>query len=183
MIDVMTLVRILAALTTVLVACTSAPAPPASPPPDRPTVATEPPTVPLSGRGSFVGAWRDEAGVRLPDGLPGGEELVLHVMRGQEHCGWQRVVFLSMGWPPGTRVHTPADYHQYVRDPRGLLEEWPLARRFAAGVGLPDEALDTGFARGSWELWVLPGHRNAAYLVNGDYVERWPRSREAIACR
>jgi len=182
MIGVMALAWAFATLATVLAACTSAPVPSASPLRDQPTVTAEPRPVSLSGPGSFVGIWRDEAGVRLPDGLPGGEALVLHVMRGQEHCGWHRIVFLSMGWPPGTLVRTPPEYHQYVRDPRGLLEEWPLARRFATGIDLPDEAVDTGFARGSWELWVVPREPRAVFLVNADYVERWPRTDQVIAC-
>ena len=172
----------LAACTSVIAPSTTAP-PPVGSSPGAPPATTGSASVPLSGPDSPVGIWYDETGSPLPNGLPGGEPLVLHVMTGHEHCGWQRVLFLSMGWPPGTKVGTSGGYHQYVRDPRGVLDRVQLAGSFVAGTELRADARYTGLERGPWRLWVVPGDQGAVFVVNGSYAERWPRTDRVVVCR
>ncbi len=128
-----------------------------------------------SGSG-FVGAWEDAEGRKLPDGVPGGEPLVLHVLAGAEHCGWQSAVFLYVAWPIGKPTETAAHIRQYIRDPKGVVAP-ELAKEFDADAILPEDARSTGFHREEWELWVSPSQgERYVYLVNDDDVERWPSS-------
>lgn len=40
----------------------------------------------------------------------------LSLIRGASHCGWESVLFLTVGWPVGTQIDR-YQLHQYVRDP------------------------------------------------------------------
>lgn len=119
-------------------------------------------------------SWADRRGDAVP-------ELVVSTGRGPAHCDWQSVVFLHLGWPLGTDEKMgPA--RQYVRDPKGLLSDYivvplDLEARLAA------DAKYTGYHLGDVQLWVSKREaRKAVYIVRGDRVERWPRTKEVIAC-
>ena len=71
---------------------------------------------------------------------------------GPEHCDWESVTFLEV----------------------------------AFSLTRPEDAVATGFRSGDAELWVSPADADgdtygAVYVVDDD-VERWPRTREEIAC-
>ncbi|CAN5889087.1 hypothetical protein BH20ACT7_BH20ACT7_11990 [soil metagenome] len=110
-------------------------------------------------------------------------EEVVNVIRGPEHCDWQSSVWLHLGWPPGTKARTVADVRQYVRDPRGVLPRPVKGGTLSVDIRLPPEAEPVGFRSGQAELW-FGSDRGAEvlYVKLPDRVERWPRSREAIAC-
>jgi len=131
------------------------------------------------------GVWRDANGNPVPDGLPGGEPLVLHTFEGAEHCGWTPVTFMTMGWPPGTPTTGGGSSREYYRDPSGVLSS---SQSFAPNAALPADAASTGFHRHGWELWVAPSDSDdAVYVVEGDpaagaVVERWPRAVHPFVC-
>lgn len=129
-----------------------------------------------SSDSGLVGPWEDAQGRRLPDGVPGGEPLVLHVLAGAEHCGWQSAVFLHVAWPIGKPTQTAARTRQYIRDTEGVVDR-DLATEFEPDIVLPKDARSTGFHRGEWELWISASQVDRyVYLVNGNTVERWPSS-------
>ena len=129
-----------------------------------------------SSDSELVGAWEDAQGRKLPDGVPGGEPLVLHVLAGTEHCGWQSAVFLHVAWPIGKRTQTAAHIRQCIRDPNGVVDP-ELATEFEPDTLLPEDARSTGFHRGEWELWMSRSQAERyVYLVNDNTVERWPSS-------
>ena len=43
---------------------------------------------------------------------------VISTVAGPEHCDWQQVTFLTLGWPPGTYSETSQPARQYIRDPK-----------------------------------------------------------------
>jgi hypothetical protein len=128
------------------------------------------------------GDWTAPDGTIAPNGLSGAP-LVLHTSEGAEHCGWTSVTFMGMGWPVGTEVAAEGDVlRTYVRDPQGVLKARTLGA-FDADSSLPKDAVDTGYQRGDWRLWVVPSDApaQAVYVVNTDpaargVVERWPRT-------
>ena len=55
---------------------------------------------------------------------------------------------------------------------------------YAAGVTVPEDAVDSGYHRAGRELWLVPD-KTAAYLVSLDDatdVERWPAPKQPIGC-
>ena len=130
------------------------------------------------------GDWTAPDGTVAPTGDPG-EPLVLHMYEGMEHCGWTSITVLSVGWPVGGTDGSGDTTRQYVRDPQGLLGSMTDGT-FRADASLPEDAADTGYHRGDWQLWVAPSDADrAVYVVNADpaaqgVVERWPRA--SIGC-
>jgi hypothetical protein len=119
--------------------------------------------------------WTDRRGEEVPDSI-------LVTYRGDEHCDWQSAVFLDVGWPLGTRHTTAADARRYVRDPEGLFPELLLAE-FDGDAELPRDARFTGYRRGDAELWLSPTEADRAlFVVRGDVIERWPRTRDVLGC-
>lgn len=97
-------------------------------------------------------------------------------------CDWGAALFPEMGWPVGTAVSSLEAGKLFVRDPEGTFAGM-TGDRFDARADLPADAVNTGFHRGVWELWVSPSHGDTAvFLVNGDRVERWPLLPTAPAC-
>lgn len=112
-----------------------------------------------------IGVWR------TADGDPVPVDRVAS-FPGPEHCDWQDITFLTLG-----------DDTQYLRDTAGELRRWSTTS-YDAGATVPDDAHDTGLERDGRHLW-LAADRSAAYLVaTGDPgdVERWPATRERVAC-
>lgn len=118
--------------------------------------------------GGNLGVWTDAAGARVP-------VAEIRSYQGPEHCDWQDITFLELG--PENRPT------RYVRDVDGQLADF-LTTTYAAGVRLPDDAIDTGYRRAGQELWGVP-RGEAVYLVRTDSpgdVERWPRDKRGIGC-
>lgn len=113
-----------------------------------------------------IGVWTDRAGRRVPT-------TEVQSFDGPEHCDWDDIVFLLVGdWDAG---------QVYLRDVTGELADH-LRTGFAQGVRVPADAEASGWRRDGRELWLAP---DAAYLVAVDNqrdVERWPRTREPVAC-
>lgn len=107
---------------------------------------------------------------------------------GPDHCDWQSVVFLRVGWPLGRTVgvslgSTEGDSRTYVRDADGVLASWPGSAGLDLDAVLPEQVEPTGYRTGDVELWFGPdGGDRYAYLRSPDGVERWPRDTEGIAC-
>jgi hypothetical protein len=149
-----------------LVACGSDVAPSTSP---LATQLAPPDTEPFPGR-----PW-------TLNGQPVSNE-VIGLIAGPEHCGWERTLFLTVGWPLGRAAHTSDQARLYVRDPENVVRE-RLLGGFEPSTVLPSDAQFTGYRYGSDELWVSNGTvGEAIYLVRGGVVERWPRAAEILAC-
>jgi hypothetical protein len=149
-----------------LVACGSDVVPSASP---LATQLAPPDTLPFPGR-----PW-------TLNGQPVSNEII-GLIAGPEHCGWERTLLLTVGWPLGRPAHTSDQARQYVRDPENVVPE-RLLGVFEPSTVLPSDAQFTGLRYGSDELWVSNGDvGEAVYLVRGGVVERWPRATELLTC-
>ena len=141
---------------------------------------------------AVTGDWTAPDGSIAPNGTEGDGRLVMHSYEGAEHCGWTSATFLSLSWPVGTETSGGEHTRQYVRDPQGIFGMSFAATRIAGSFDgdatLPDDAADTGYHRGDWQLWIAPNSADrAVYLVNADpaaqgVVERWARAVDVIAC-
>jgi hypothetical protein len=134
----------------------------------------------------LVGAWVDEDGVAVPDGVTpvdGEFPLVFHVQPGPAHCGWQDALLLSLALPIGEPVvRFDERARQYVRDPAGVVSA-ELQGRLDLDARLTDGAEFAGLSRGDVELWIDPAHVDEfVFLTDGDAVERWPRSDPPTLC-
>jgi hypothetical protein len=92
------------------------------------------------------------------------------------------VVFLHVGWPPGTgaSVYDPIA-RQYVRDPEGAVAH--LRVPYSADSSLPGDARFSGYRYDGWELWFSQENIDeAVYFVRGKTVERWPRPYSKHRC-
>jgi hypothetical protein len=98
----------------------------------------------------------------------------LAVFRGAEHCGWQRMTFLSLGSP---REGGPT----FVRNPDRALRD-DVAEPYQAHQPLPADAVDTGYRRGGDRLWLAPNRSRAYVGATTDDVEMWPRTVERLSC-
>jgi hypothetical protein len=96
---------------------------------------------------------------------------------GAEHCDWQDITFLLVG------PERSGDL--YLRDTTGELRSL-LRTTYADDVSVPRDARDTGWHHDGQELWLQPGHPDAAYLVSLDHpqqVERWPAAKpRGVGC-
>jgi hypothetical protein len=125
-------------------------------------------------------AWPGRPWTRDGHAVPSAE---LAAAAGPEHCGWQSVTMLTLGWPPGTAAETAAHARQYVRDPTRTLPASDLSEHLDLDAALPPDAIDTGYRYGPVALYV--GRRDAdeaVYLVAGRDIERWPRSDPMTVC-
>lgn len=119
-----------------------------------------------------VGTWHDEQGRTVES------------FAGPEHCDWQSATFLYAEVDldePGTN----AERQQFLRDPEGVFSS-ELVVPYDGSARLPDDAVDTGLRLESIELWAQPADDapgpDAVYVVEGDSIERWPRTRDEVAC-
>lgn len=118
--------------------------------------------------GLGVEVWLDQDGQPVP-------VTRVESYAGPEHCDWQDITFLTLD----SRSDRP---RQFLRDPTGELGDL-LRTSYAARVRLPRDAVDSGFRRDGREL-RLAADGSAAYLVvpGESSGERWPASKERIAC-
>jgi hypothetical protein len=141
---------------------------------------------------AVTGDWTAPDGSIAPNGTGGDGHLVMHSYEGAEHCGWTSATFLSLGWPVGTESANWNGARQYVRDPQGIFSS-SVAGSFDGDATLPDDAANTGYHRGDWQLWIAPSDADrVVYLMNADptaqtdpaapVVERWARAVDVIAC-
>jgi hypothetical protein len=134
---------------------------------------------------SFVGTWYNEQGSPTYFKDESGWHLTLHVINGAEHCGWQSASFLTLAWPLGTDYQGGDDVTRfYVRDPEDVFQgEFDMPPPDLDAT-LPEGAVDSGFHRGPWHLWLVESEGDeAVYLVSDDGpVERWPRGETTFAC-
>ena len=131
------------------------------------------------------GTWLDGNDQPLPNGSPDDEGNVLNVYEGADHCQWESVTFMNIGWPVGTLSNAQGDWRQYVRDPKGRFDDGALHVGYLPDTSLPPDAADTGYHRGAWHLWVSPSQADdAVFVVNADSgaVELWGRATPPILC-
>ena len=88
---------------------------------------------------------------------------------GSTHCNNETVLFLDLGDA------------QYVFDPGSIIETQMLVSKPEKHSTLPADAVDTGLRRSDAELW-LAANGDAAYVVQGDNVQKWPRAVQPIVC-
>ncbi len=100
----------------------------------------------------------------------------LEIIAGPEHCEWQAVAFLYLGWPPGTTGKS----RQFIRDPGDVLQG--AAGAPASGIRLPADARDSRYRHRDLQLWLSPSDPDGVYLRAGTDVERWPRADPVIGC-
>ena len=115
-----------------------------------------------------VQVWQNRDGRRAP-------VATIRSRQGSEHCDWQDITFLSMG--------EEGDGPQFLRDTRGELRDF-VRTTFDPHATLPEDAKDTGYQRCNRHLWI-DRSGIAAYLVavgNPGNVERWPATKERVAC-
>ncbi len=74
--------------------------------------------------------------------------------------------------PGASNLYVRRVGHSYARDPQGTLDV-PVDMAFEAKSTLPENAVDTGYFRDGWRLW-LAEDKQVAYVVMPDHVERWP---------
>ena len=98
---------------------------------------------------------------------------------GPEHCDWQSVTFLTIGWPLGSLAYHSDQAREYLRDPEGKVTGHPVR----LDASLPSDAVATGFRDGPVELYLSRSDQDRfAYLVLGASVERWPRQDPMAGC-
>ena len=106
-----------------------------------------------------------------------------HPDPGGDHCEWDSVVLLHLGWPPGAAAEfRSGSERQYVRDAEGELEA-PGRSPLELDSQLPPDAEYTGYHSGELQLWISASEAtDAVYIVRPERVERWPRSQRHIFC-
>jgi len=122
-----------------------------------------------------LAAWTDASGQTVPDET-------VYWYHGPDHCEWQSVVFLHVGWPLGSHWASSPPHRTYARDPDGIFAQDLFMGTLDLDAELPASAEDTGYRSGDTELWLDPADEGVAYLRDGDSVERWPRFIEFFGC-
>lgn len=175
---------LVAAMTFGLTACSGTSA---GSEPIRPPVRTSASDIGLGDPGSVLVEFVDSVLAGRKRLWSGPEETLptddIVMYRGPEHCDWEQVVFLNLGWPLGesARSDPPAQVRQFARDPAGRLGP-ALTGEFRSRVALPADATDTGYYTGGVHLWLAASDPTGAYLTDGESVERWARTTHSVAC-
>lgn len=98
--------------------------------------------------------------------------------RGPVHCGWQEMRFLYLdvtALPP----EDPQHRRTYVANPTPAYGQ----TGWDPDTDLPADAIDTGWRRGSTQLWLAAADgTEAAFLVDGPTVERLPLDETGQGC-
>jgi len=112
----------------------------------------------------LLGLW--ERGDHIP--LPSDFRLY----EGEVHCAMDSALILDMRWPLDGGSTENAG-RLFVRDPEGVFAE-ETVESFDPDAELPDDAIPTGYEKGTGiELW-LANDLSTAYAVDSDTVEAWP---------
>ena len=98
-----------------------------------------------------------------------GPDQTVTAQPGSGHCGQESVLFLVL------------DDEQYVFDPGSTIERQLLVSEPEKDADLPADAVDTGLRRSDAEMW-LAADGDAAYVVAGDNVQKWPRATQRFGC-
>ena len=118
------------------------------------------------GGAEAVGTWQDDQGRTVESSA------------GPEHCDWESVTFLSVGIDLD-KLGTLAHEQWFFRDPEGLISGFGEVA-YDGDAQLPEGAVATGLRLGEREVWAEPADDPpgpaAVYVVEGDSVERWPRT-------
>jgi hypothetical protein len=93
---------------------------------------------------------------------------------GPSHCEWEDAQVLITGVPLGSPYGQKDTTQHFIRDPQGVFGNEALAEGFDPDTTLPADAVYSGFRSDTRELWTAPSDPDAAYIVNGGTVERWP---------
>lgn len=142
--------------------------------------ATRPPVGDAADRRPLAERYDNATETLVPQWYRNGQEVLLSALvqfRGAAHCNWESATYLS-----GSALGSYRDSRgtTWVRDPLGVLEHFPLAKRdFRARATLPKDARFTGYEQGAVEVWTAASDRgDYVYLVNSldrQDVERWVR--------
>ncbi len=125
-------------------------------------------SVSACGSNPRAGQWVDRSGRPISRAL-------LETSSGGRHCKWESVTFLAIQ-ARLLGIHRPGALI-YARDPDGVLPLRFLAARYGPIASVPRAAEDTGFRLRHLHLWVVPSRINeAVYVVQGESIERWPRT-------
>jgi hypothetical protein len=112
----------------------------------------------------LLGLW--ERGDRIP---PPSE---FRLYEGETHCDMDSALLLDMRWPLDGGSTENAE-RLFVRDPEGVFAK-NTVESFDPDAELPDDAIPTGYEKGTGvELW-LANDLSTAYVVDSDTVEAWP---------
>jgi hypothetical protein len=98
---------------------------------------------------------------------------------GHEHCDTQDVIDLQLsGFDDAER-----DHRHYLRDPRGVFQTNQAVDidPLATNIPLPRDAIDLRLRKGNAHLF-LEHDGSAVYVVQDDYIERWPRFPHDYGC-
>ena len=131
------------------------------------------------------GTWFDGNDVPIPNEPVEHGGSAMAVVRGSNHCQWESAMFMQVDWPIGAGDVALSGGAQFVRDPVGLFDDGALRVGYLSDTSLPSGAIDTGYHRGPWRLWMSPAQADdAVFLVNADtgVVERWGRATPPILC-
>jgi len=112
----------------------------------------------------LLGLW--ERGDQIP--LP----TDFRLYEGETHCDMDSALILDIRWPLDGGSAENAN-RLFVRDPEGVFAE-KTVESFDSDAELPDDAIPTGYEKGTGiELW-LANDLSTAYAVDSDTVEAWP---------
>ncbi len=104
------------------------------------------------------------------DQLPPSSQFRLY--EGETHCDMDSALILDIRWPVDGG-NTDTANRLFVRDPEGVFAE-ETVESFDPDAELPDDAIPTGYEKGTGiELW-LANDLSTAYAVDSDTVEAWP---------
>lgn len=140
----------------------------------------------VAGCGRSDPRWTGPDGRRVPDGRVR-DGVLLHsvsMAAGPEHCGWQRMQFLTVSWPLGsTTTGFDESLRLYVWDPDGT-DQFGLQGTRAVVTELPSDARDTGYHRRGVRLWFATSDADRyAYLQQRDGTfQRWPKAAQLVGC-
>jgi hypothetical protein len=81
----------------------------------------------------------------------------LNSVAGPRHCDWQQAVMMHVGWPLGTVAKDITQARQYIRDPRGVIDQ-----KYRSGLRRPcpwmrsTAATETPDSNCGWQTPIRP---------------------------
>ena len=117
---------------------------------------------PVGDRDFLLGGWNGYDGT----------EWSAHAYLGFEHCDTQDVIELRLsGFDDAERS---SDHRSYLRDERGILRDHNVnIDQLVVAATLPPDAINLRLNKGNAYLF-LEADESAVYVVQEDYIERWP---------
>ncbi|MBN4064425.1 hypothetical protein JYU04_01665 [Dehalococcoides mccartyi] len=147
--------------------------------PKSATSVPRPTLTPMPPRPEYFGNWTTVDGSRVPLNA-------LHTYAGPGHCDLEEITIMILALPLGNLGETGRTSAQYIKDELGVLTE-PGSRDdldgFESGIELPNAAEFSGYISGDMELWTIEAEMDSwIFVVEGEYVEKWPRIDPKIVC-